>query len=78
MEVTMSKVKTPSQIRRTLSDNQKMIHQYELQLSGYEGRTCANRDRTSRNIADLKIANRELRDELDEAIAAERKFMKKR
>lgn len=70
--------KSPAQIRRKLADNQKLIHEFELQIGGYEGRTCTNPDKTRRAIADLKISNRELRDELDDAVAAERKFLKKR
>ncbi len=68
--------KSVDQIRRQISDNQKLLHEHELQLSGYGGRKCANPRKTSEAIVRLKNANKDLRLEMDAAKERERKFMK--
>ena len=70
--------KSVDQIRRQLSDNQKLIHEHELQLGGYEGRRCANPRKTNEAIVRLKNANKDLRREMEDAREREREFMKKR
>lgn len=70
--------KSVDQIRRQLSDNQKLIHEHELQLGGYEGRRCVDPRKTSEAIVRLKNANKDLRREMEDARERERKFLKKR
>lgn len=64
----------PAQIARRISDNQKLIHEYELQLAGYEGRTCTNPSKTRDAIVRLKNNMKDLRLELEAAKERERKF----
>lgn len=70
--------KSPAQVRRMIKDNAELVHEFELMLGGYEGRVCKDRPETEKALAKAKVRGRELRDLLDDAIAAERKFMKKR
>jgi hypothetical protein len=78
MEVTMPK--SADQILRQISDNSKLIHEYELQLSGYEGRKCASPRKTTDAILRLKNQNKDLRHDLDAVRESlrERKFLKTR
>lgn len=66
--------KSPAQINRALSDNQKLIHEYELQLAGYEGRRCVDPRKTQDAIIRLKNNSKDLRLELEAAKERERKF----
>lgn len=68
--------RTPAQINRQLSDNQKLIHEHELQLAGYEGRHCANPTKTRDAIIRLKNQNKDLRVALQDAKDREHKFMR--
>jgi hypothetical protein len=70
--------KSVDQIRRQISDNQKLLHEHELQLAGYNGRKCRNPRTTADAILKLKNANKDLRLEMDAAKERERKFMKSR
>ena len=70
--------KSPAQISRQISDNSKLIHEYELQLAGYGGRVCANPRKTEAEKVRLKNKNKDLRVDLEEAKERERKFMKTR
>jgi hypothetical protein len=53
--------KSSEQIMRQISDNAKLIHEYELQLARYEGRTCASPRKTQDGILKLKEENDQLR-----------------
>lgn len=70
--------KSADQITRQISDNSKLIHEYELQLAGYEGRKCANRRKTEDAIVRLKHQIKDLRADLESTRERERKFMKTR
>jgi hypothetical protein len=70
--------KSPAQISRQISDNSKMVHEYELQLAHYGGRTCVNPKKTTDALIRLKNENKDLRRELEAAKERERKFMKTR
>lgn len=70
--------KSPAQIRRKIAENVQLIHEYELQLGHYEGRKCSNPRQTQDAINRMNQDNRVLRRDLEDAVEAERKFMKKR
>lgn len=69
---------TPAQVRRKIADQAGVIHELEMTLGNYEGRKCDDRPATERALSSARVKLRELKDELDDAIAAEKRFLKKR
>lgn len=71
------KTTSPAGIRRKIAEHSQQIHELELQLSGYQGRTCSSPRQANDSITRLKQECRVLRRDLDAAVEAEKKFLKR-